>query len=130
MRMLRWVVIGLIASTVYKVVARSFDGPTGAAQGRGVAATFSSREAADLAVEHLVQEHGVDRTAIFVEAVGDSNSAGSEISGGDAGGAQSGDRADAPLNGNLRLTVAVDGHDSNTLIGVLEEAGAQEIRSI
>ncbi len=33
-----------------------------------ITATFETREAADLAVEHLVQQHGVSRPDIFVQA--------------------------------------------------------------
>jgi len=38
--------------------------------------SFSSRQQAELAVERLVQEHGFERTDIFVSAQGDENSAG------------------------------------------------------
>lgn len=48
---------------------------------RGV---FETREAADLAVEHLVQEHGIARADIFVQPEGTDNSAGERPSGGDA----------------------------------------------
>jgi hypothetical protein len=37
-------------------------------------ATFETREAADLAIEHLVQVQGLDRADISVRAVGASNS--------------------------------------------------------
>jgi len=33
-----------------------------------ISGTFATREAADRAVEHLVQEHGIDRADIFVQA--------------------------------------------------------------
>lgn len=38
--------------------------------------TFATREKAELAVEHLVQEHGFERTDIFISADGNENSAG------------------------------------------------------
>ncbi|SFB59434.1 hypothetical protein SAMN03159496_05526 [Rhizobium sp. NFR07] len=48
-----------------------------------VKATFETREAADRAVEHLVQKHGVPRPDIFVQAARDANSSGTVPSGGD-----------------------------------------------
>lgn len=44
--------------------------------GSTIERTFATREKAELAVEHLVQEHGVERTDIFVVADGADNSAG------------------------------------------------------
>ncbi len=44
--------------------------------GRTIERTFATREKAELAVEHLVQEHGFERTDIFVAADGADNSAG------------------------------------------------------
>jgi hypothetical protein len=55
--------------------------------GSTIERTFAAREKAELAVEHLVQEHGFERTDIFVAAEGDDNSAG-EIA--DAGAAENG----------------------------------------
>lgn len=49
-----------------------------------ISATFATRRAAEIAVEHLVQEHGVARTDIVVDAEGASNSSGTVRSGGDA----------------------------------------------
>jgi len=97
---------------------------------KGLAATFSTREGADLAVEHLVQEHGVDPLAIFVEAVGEDNSVGADRSGGDSSAPGSPGRDDAPLNGTLRVTVATDGKHVSQLSKVLAAAGAAELRII
>ncbi len=55
--------------------------------GRTIEHTFATREKAELAVEHLVQEHGFERTDIFVAADGACNSSGS---GGGRNGAGSG----------------------------------------
>jgi len=46
-----------------------------------VTAMFETREAADLAVEHLVQKNGLDRTDVFVQAAGHQNSSGVDVSG-------------------------------------------------
>jgi hypothetical protein len=47
-----------------------------------IKAVFETREAADLAVEHLVQQHGVSRPDIFVQSTTDQNTAGVRPSGG------------------------------------------------
>jgi bifunctional non-homologous end joining protein LigD len=49
-----------------------------------IRATFDTREAADLAVEHLVQQHGISRPDIFIQSATNRNTTGSRPSGGDA----------------------------------------------
>ena len=134
MKLLRWSFIGAAAYTLYQFIRNverdqsQVTAPTGAKQ--GLAAIFSTREGADLAVEHLVQEHRVDPLAIFVEAVGNDNSVGADRSGGDSPAPRSPGRDDAPLNGTLRVTLATDGRHVSQLRKVLTEAGAVEVRII
>ncbi|WJH38314.1 hypothetical protein N7E02_06600 (plasmid) [Aliirhizobium terrae] len=71
-----------------------------------VHAIFETREAAHLAVEYLVQKHGIPRPDIFVQAANDENSAGSAPSGGDV--SSSGKvRTDAPLTGDIEVSVDI-----------------------
>lgn len=42
-----------------------------------IRATFETREAADRAVEHLVQQHGIARPAIIVQSASSQNTVGS-----------------------------------------------------
>jgi hypothetical protein len=97
----------------------------------GVAAIYETRAQAELAVEHLVQELGVDRSAIFVEPVEETNTSGVQISGGDAhsGGQGSRARSDAPLNGAIRVTVAATEHKVAALRGALTQAGATSVEA-
>jgi hypothetical protein len=97
----------------------------------GVAAIYETRAQAELAVEHLVQELGVDRSAIFVEPVEETNTSGVQISGGDApsGGQGSQARSDAPLNGAIRVTVAATEHKVAALRRALTQAGATNVRA-
>src|SRR3546814_650798 len=44
-------------------------------------ACFSSRREADLALETMTQEHGVDRHEIFVKSATDEKTAGTEVTG-------------------------------------------------
>jgi hypothetical protein len=71
-------------------------------------ATFDTRREAEMTVERLVQEHGIDRTDVFVAAAGDANTAGTATAGSDtdAGAPSPDSRDDAPLNG--AVTVSVD----------------------
>jgi len=69
-------------------------------------ATFKTREAAELAVEHLVQQHGIAHPDIFVQPVGSKNSAGSAPSGGDV--IDEGEvRTDAPLDGEIEVSADI-----------------------
>ena len=131
MRLLRLALLGVTGYGIYRYVTQP--GPLAAtARGDdGLAAVFRTREQADLAIEHLVQQHGVTRSAIFVEPVGDRNTSGSEISGGDApsGDAEAKARDDAALNGAIRVTVPATGHDRGVLQQALDEAGAERVET-
>ncbi|TCU51424.1 hypothetical protein EDF58_12514 [Novosphingobium sp. PhB57] len=72
---------------------------------------FATREEADLAIEHLVQEHGIERTDIFVETEGETNSSGRAASGGDYATKLEAGRSDTKLGGGIR--VSVDINDEN-----------------
>lgn len=66
---------------------------------------FDTRRDAEMTVERLVQEHGIDRNDIVVAAAGDANSAGVERSGSDEASALEGPREDAALDGQLLVVV-------------------------
>ena len=51
---------------------------------RRIAGTFGTRREAEMAVETLVQEYDVDRSRVQVQAEGESNTSGTEVSGADA----------------------------------------------
>jgi hypothetical protein len=72
-------------------------------------ATFDTRRDAEMVVERLVQEFGLDRGTIFLATEGDSNSAGERADGADvAPGQSSGDEADAAaLNGSIVVSITV-----------------------
>lgn len=83
-------------------------------------ATFETRREAEMTVERLVQEHGIDRSDVFIAAAGEANTAGEEQAGSDrdAGEPSPDARDDAPLNG--AVTVSVDLED---------EAAATKVRA-
>lgn len=76
-------------------------------------ATFDSRRDADMVIERLVQEFGMDRAAIFVATDGAQNSVGERADGADTsdGSVSAEDRDDAALNGSIVVSVTVDSED-------------------
>lgn len=92
---------------------------------KSISALFETREAADYAIEHLVQQHGLDRSDIFAEAEGDSNTVGNRISGGDANkedGAEG-----AALHGAIKVSADVSPDQAETVEATFRELGGQEI---
>ena len=77
--------------------------------------TFDTRRDAEMAVERLVQEVGIERTDIFLASIGEDNSVGTIPAGSDiqAGQPSSHDRKDAPLTG--KIEVSVDSNDAATV---------------
>ncbi len=89
-------------------------------------ATFKTRQEAELAVEHLVQQHGISRPDIFVQSATAANTAGSEPSGGDV----TGDgltREDAPLNGEIEVSVDISVDQLSAVQRSMGEAGAVRV---
>jgi len=74
-----------------------------------VSAEFASRRDAETAVEHLVQEHGVDRNAVTIGPVSDQNSAGTEAARADIedGELKQGSDGDPALEGRIRVSAEV-----------------------
>jgi hypothetical protein len=81
-----------------------------------VVGKFSTRRDADLAVEHLVQEHGVGRGDIDVHAAGTHNTAGSRPVGTDGA---------AKLDGPVEVSVGCPDENAEKVRSVLKEAGMQ-----
>jgi hypothetical protein len=98
--------------------------------GTTVTAEFDNRRDAEMSVERLVQEKGVERTAIFIAAAGSDNSAGEQPSGADV---ESGHpETDADGNPKLggKVTVSVDFDDDAAAEGAraaFAEFGATDV---
>src|SRR5262249_45272833 len=71
-----------------------------------IIASFETRRDAEVAVEHLVQQHGIDRSDVFIQAEGAANSAGSKIAGADIKSSHPGvqKRGDPALNGPIEVS--------------------------
>ena len=74
---------------------------------RTITGEFAIRREAELAVERLVQEHGINRSAIQVMAAGDDNTAGVVPSGADRD-PRTGEPESSPTHGRIRVSVTVD----------------------
>lgn len=90
---------------------------------------FETRRAADLAIEHLVQQAGVRREAIQASAEGEKNTVGVRTAGSDRADAQPGshNRNDAPLEGAVKISIAVENADVAEVRRVLGEARVRDI---
>lgn len=92
---------------------------------RTISAVFETREAADYAIEHLVQQHGLNRADIFAEPQGDQNTAGSRPSGGDANKGDS--PSDPALNGGVKVSVDAAQDQAEAVRATFQEMGGQDI---
>ncbi len=92
-------------------------------------ATFETRREAELAIEHLVQEHGIERDDVDVGTEGDQNTAGVESNGSDnETELEEGTEDEAALNGRITVAVTIDSEEAaETVQEVLEEYGGDEV---
>lgn len=90
-----------------------------------VSARFETREAADYAIEHLVQQHGLNRADVFVEPDSAENTAGNRISGSDRG--KDDAPEEAPLHGALKVSADVPQSEVETVEKTFREMGGQDI---
>ncbi|MEG3178710.1 hypothetical protein U1872_20960 [Sphingomonas sp. RB3P16] len=93
-------------------------------------ANFATRREADMTVERLVQELGVERTDIFVVAAGADNTAGDEVAGADAEPGEPRHEAsdDAALNGRVTVSVDVEDDDrADEIRGAFAEFNAADV---
>jgi hypothetical protein len=93
-----------------------------------IRATFETREAADLAVEHLIQQHGISRPDIFIKSATDRNTAGSVPSGGEVS-HDDGSRSDAPLRGGIEVSADIASNQVAAVQRSLGDAGARRVSS-
>jgi hypothetical protein len=96
-----------------------------------VIGSFATRRDAEIAVEHLVQQHGIARTDIFIQAPGEANSAGSEIAGADIESGHPGvaKHGRPELAGAVEVSVDCHGGDSAVVEAAFKEAGATQLHS-
>jgi hypothetical protein len=89
-------------------------------------AEFDTRRAAELAVEHVVQECGVPRGDVFVQPTGFENTAGKRPAGADA---TSSPEPGGKLEGTIEVSVDFHGGDTKRVADALKSAGAKTVRT-
>jgi hypothetical protein len=94
-----------------------------------VVARFETRRDAEIAVEHLVQEHGIERADIFIHAAGNANSSGTRPAGADVESGHPGvEKQGAPkLKGAVEVSVDCHGEDRKVVERVFKEAGVKQL---
>ncbi|WP_112502565.1 hypothetical protein [Rhizobium sp.] len=92
-----------------------------------ITASFKTREAADLAVEHLVQKLGIERADVFVQSVGPANASGVKPSGGDAPTATEEGRIDAQLSSEIEVSVDIDVDNADRVDAEMKALGAANV---
>lgn len=92
-------------------------------------ASFATRREADLAIEHLVQQYGIERTDVFVRAPGEANGAGTR--GADVGSGQPGVKKDGRPEPAGPAEVSVDCHGGKTarIETAFREVGALKLKA-
>ena len=98
--------------------------------GTTLVAEFDNRRDAEMSVERLVQELGIDRTAVFIAASGSENTVGEKASGADVESGHPGTDVEPrpELEGTVTVSVDInDDADVQRSRDALEEFGAQKI---
>src|SRR5262245_45092011 len=98
---------------------------------RTIVANFETRRDAETAVEHLVQEHGIDRADIFVRAPGTANTAGTRRAGADVESGRPGvaKQGEPELSGPIEVSVECDAAHTTVVRSTLQKAGATRLRT-
>lgn len=88
----------------------------------------STPAAAELAVEHVVQECGVSRGDVFVQPTGGDNTSGNRPAGTDAKAAPKPEQG-GKFEGAIEVFVDFHGEDAKQIKEALKSAGAKSVRT-
>lgn len=88
---------------------------------------FDTRRDAEMAVEHLVQDHGLDRNRVQALAEGAENSAGTEVSGADAADAAAGETPEGQRRGRIIVRAEVEDSMMDVARACFEECNAADV---
>ena len=84
---------------------------------------FATRREAELAIEHLVQEYGIDRQAVQVTPAGEENTSGVVPAGADRD-QRTGDPGASPTHGRITVSVQVEDAVAGRVEAALRQARA------
>ena len=88
---------------------------------------FNTRRDAEMAVEHLVQDHGLDRNRVQAMAEGDENSSGTVVSGADADDAAAGDAPEGTRGSRIVVRAEVDDDLLEAALGSFRECNVTDL---
>ena len=99
--------------------------------GKTIAGFFQTRRDAEMAVERLVQEHGVERTDVFIEPETAANTAGTVPAGADReSGHDSIEKEGEPaLKGRIKVSVDLNAGDTEAIEASFREFGVADMSS-
>lgn len=89
---------------------------------------FNTRRDAEMTVEHLVQDHGLDRNRVQAMAEGGENSSGTVVSGADAADAAAGDAPKGIRGGRIVVRAEVDDGLVEAALGSFYECNVAELK--
>ena len=89
---------------------------------------FDTRRDAEMTVEHLVQDHGLDRKRVEVMAEGEENSAGTVVSGADAADAAAGEAPEGVRRGRIMVRAEVDDALMEVALASFRECNVGELK--
>lgn len=97
--------------------------------GKTIVGTFPTRREVELAVEHLVQDYGLDRTDIFIQPQGGENSAGVSPTGADVESGHPGieKHGDPALGGAIEVSVDMNEDETDAVMASFRDAGALDV---
>jgi hypothetical protein len=98
--------------------------------GTTITGTFPTRREVEIAVEHLVQDYGIERSDVFIQPVSDANSAGEAVTGADAESGHATDTTDAEgaaYNGALLVSVDMNEDEGEAVEKAFRDAGATNV---
>ncbi|GLS45138.1 hypothetical protein [Methylobacterium brachythecii] len=92
-----------------------------------VSAKFTTRRDAEMAVEHIVQEHGFDRSAVTVGSASDANTAGTEAARADIedGHLKSDNDGEPALAGKIKVSVQITDQDAEKVRSSFDTFGGE-----
>lgn len=97
---------------------------------RTITAGFDSRRDAETAIEHLVQEHGIDRNAVTVRAASQENTAGTKPAGADlVDSLDRPEKGEPALEGRIAVAVNVDEAEAEKVMTTFETYRGKSVRS-
>lgn len=88
---------------------------------------FDTRRDAEMAVEHLVQDHGLDRNRVQAVAEGAENSSGTEVSGADAANAAARETPEGQRRGRIVVRAEVEESMLDTARACFEECNSVDV---